>query len=247
LPARAGASFCAGCGGNLQSLNPGLHQVTPTAPRAQVHEQLLEIKRIAWLFGLLLLSSLVLGLVSRVNDSPWPEAMISALDALIIVAFAVRYRTAIVPLLRLPQMRWLEGLQLIAMAVLFMLVLRAFFSTLHAWGVPMAEMTTGLRKFGWSVSVMFVLISVMPALFEELAFRGVIQSNLENILGPRDALIIQAALFSVLHLSPLIFPSHFAMGLFFGWMRTRTRSLYPGVAIHATWNALVLFEELHGM
>lgn len=111
----------------------------------------------------------------------------------------------------------------------------------------MAEMTTGFRKYGWGVPVMVVLVSVMPALFEELAFRGVIQSNLENIFGPREALIIQAALFSVLHLSPLVFPSHFVMGLFFGWIRIRTRSLYPGMAIHAIWNGLMLFEELHAM
>ena len=79
---------------------------------------------------------------------------------------------------------------------------------------------------------------------EELAFRGVIQSSLERVLNARDAWLIQAALFSVLHLYPLIFPSHFLMGLCFGYMRRRSRSIYPGMLLHACWNALVVLKEL---
>ena len=36
-----------------------------------------------------------------------------------------------------------------------------------------------------------------------------------------------------------MFPSHFLMGLCFGYMRRRSRSIYPGMALHAMWNALV--------
>jgi len=87
------------------------------------------------------------------------------------------------------------------------------------------------------------LVSAMPAVFEELAFRGVIQTALESVLDRREAWLIQGALFSVLHLTPLSFPSHFLMGLCFGYLRTRSRSLYPGMLLHATWNALVLMAE----
>ena len=91
---------------------------------------------------------------------------------------------------------------------------------------------------------MFVLVSLMPAFVEELGFRGFIQSTLNHVFHEREAWLIQAALFSVLHLSPLIFPSHFLMGLCFGYMRLRTKSLYPGMALHASWNAFVLYKEI---
>jgi membrane protease YdiL (CAAX protease family) len=41
--------------------------------------------------------------------------------------------------------------------------------------------------------------------------------------------------------------AHFGteLGLFFGWLRTRSNSLYPAVLAHAGWNALVLCEELY--
>ena len=70
-------------------------------------------------------------------------------------------------------------------------------------------------------------MSLTPALFEELAFRGVIQSGLTSVVRSREAWLIQAALFSVLHLSPVVFPSHFVMGLTFGYLRLKSRSLYP--------------------
>jgi len=44
-------------------------------------------------------------------------------------------------------------------------------------------------------------------------------------------------------LAPLAFPSHFLMGLCFGYLRTRSRSLYPGMLLHAAWNAFVLMAE----
>ena len=57
---------------------------------------------------------------------------------------------------------------------------------------------------------------------------------------------MQAALFSMLHLGVAIFPSHFVIGLVLGVLRRRTRSLYPGMAVHLTWNAAVVWAELGG-
>jgi membrane protease YdiL (CAAX protease family) len=65
------------------------------------------------------------------------------------------------------------------------------------------------------------------------------------VLGEREAWLVQAAFFSILHLSPVIFPTHFAMGLIFGWLRMRTDSLIPGMILHALWNAAIILLELY--
>ena len=44
----------------------------------------------------------------------------------------------------------------------------------------------------------------------------------------------------MLHLGVAIFPSHLVIGLVLGALRRRTRSLYPGMAVHLTWNAAVV-------
>jgi membrane protease YdiL (CAAX protease family) len=71
-------------------------------------------------------------------------------------------------------------------------------------------------------------------------------ARLDTLLTPTEALLVQAALFALLHLGIAIFPSHFVIGLILGAVRRRARSLYPGMAVHAGWNALVLAAELAG-
>jgi uncharacterized protein len=120
---------------------------------------------------------------------------------------------------------------------------------LSQWGYRVVAEFLGFRYFvaaeryaatGWPLWAMLLEIAVFTALSEEIAFRGVIQGGLERAMSARDAMIVQAAMFSVLHFLPAIFISHFVMGLVFGWVRRRTNSIYPGMVIHASWNALVL-------
>ena len=198
----------------------------------------------AWLFGLLLATSFVFGIAWRSATSPWLDVIASTIGAaIVLVAVALRYRELLF-LFQLRPSGLRDAAALVGIAFLFVALASAYFWAIELLGVPVASMTTTFTRAGWPLWAMFLLLSVMPAVFEELAFRGVIQSSLERILNVRDAWLIQAALFSVLHLSPLMFPSHFLMGLCFGYMRRRSRSIYPGMLLHACWNALVVLEEL---
>ena len=91
-----------------------------------------------------------------------------------------------------------------------------------------------------------MFVAVLPGVFEEIVFRGYVMARLEELLSPRETLVVQAALFSVLHLGVAIFPSHFGIGILLGLVRRRTGSLYPGMAVHVSWNALVVWSELLG-
>jgi membrane protease YdiL (CAAX protease family) len=203
-----------------------------------------EIKRVGWLFGLLLLSSFLLGMASRLDSSPWPEAITSAVDAALVFGFMIsRFRT-LAPLLMFPRVDGRATLELVLASLGFALLLGGYFALLKHMGVPTVDYIRGYEKAHWPMWSMFALVSVVPAVVEELAFRGVIQSSLEQVGSGLEAWLIQAALFSVLHLSPIIFPSHFLMGLWFGWLRRRTQSVYPGMVMHGLWNAMVLIAHL---
>ena len=143
-----------------------------------------------------------------------------------------------------PDREGLGWIGIVGVSAAFVVAMFLYFHFLARLGMPIMRATETIAQAGWPAWTGFVLISVMPAIFEELAFRGVIQSSLERVFNVRDAWLIQAALFSLLHLSPLVFPSHFAMGLAFGWIRMRSRSLYPAMLLHGAWNALVVFQEL---
>jgi len=242
---RSGALFCPACG---QTLNAAVAAPARENQRASVTgfaENWGELKRVLWIFGLLLASSFVFGLASRAaGASPWNTVALSAVDALIVlIAVGLRF-DKLRFLFRVHPVGRAPALRLAAWTVLFLAFMWGYFWLLEHLGVPIASATGGFERAGWPVWSMFLLISLMPAVFEELAFRGVIQSSLERIFNTRDAWLIQAALFSVLHLSPLVFPSHFLMGLCFGLLRRRTRSIYPGMVLHGAWNALVVLGEL---
>lgn len=87
-----------------------------------------------------------------------------------------------------------------------------------------------------TVTVLFVF-AVTPALCEELFFRGALLSGLRKDLRPRAALAWQALIFGVAHASIYRFIPTLWLGVLFGALRLRTRSIWPAVLLHFGYNA----------
>lgn len=241
---RSGALFCPACGHTLNSAVAAPARQEQRASVTGFAENWDELKRVGWLFGLLLGCSFVFGLVSRAGTSPWSMVVVSLVEAFIVLtAVGLRF-SKLRFLFRVHPIGLPSALRLALWTSVFVALMAAYFWVLEHMGVPMSSASEPFVRAGWPVWSMLLLISLMPAFFEELAFRGVIQSSLERVFNTRDAWLIQAALFSVLHLTPLVFPSHFVMGLCFGLVRRRTRSIYPGMVLHGAWNAFVVLSEL---
>lgn len=136
-------------------------------------------------------------MLDRENASPWPEAIASFIDAAIVLVFVgIRHRE-IVPLLKLHKLDRRNTIQLLALTLAFVLSMSLYFNLIQAVGVPIYRVSESFQRAGWPLWSMIVLVSIMPTVFEELAFRGAIQSALEVVFSNREAWIIQAALFSV--------------------------------------------------
>ncbi|MBL8900143.1 MAG: CPBP family intramembrane metalloprotease [Planctomycetes bacterium] len=198
------------------------------------------------LFAVLLGTIGLGGILASATESAHPalELAIALLDALLILTFCWNDREHLRPLLRASGFTWSTWWCAPLVGALMAGFFELYFGALQSLGLPILRMSDSYVEAGWPLWTAFALISLAPGIFEELAFRGVIQTRLAQVMRPGEALLVQAAMFSVLHLSPLIFVSHFAMGVGFGWLRLRTQSLYPGMVLHAAWNAFVLLEEL---
>lgn len=85
-----------------------------------------------------------------------------------------------------------------------------------------------------------VFICIMPAVVEEIAFRGIIQHRLETAVGPWPAIGAASVVFSAAHFSPLSAPYLALLGALFGWMKWKTGSLYPPMLAHFTHNYIVV-------
>ena len=90
----------------------------------------------------------------------------------------------------------------------------------------------------------WALIALLPAIGEELLFRGWVQSALVGAWPSRGRLVAgvvaQAACFAVFHLLPERMPQTFALGLVAGVLTVATRSLLPAIACHAAHNSMPL-------
>ena len=74
---------------------------------------------------------------------------------------------------------------------------------------------------------------------EELIFRGVIQGGLEKRFGPWRAALLAAAIYALGHLASqtlVLIGLAAALGLFWGLLRARTGSLWPGLLSHMLWD-----------
>ncbi|MFW5857559.1 MAG: CPBP family intramembrane glutamic endopeptidase [Planctomycetota bacterium] len=113
----------------------------------------------------------------------------------------------------------------------------------HDWLFSLAELTDPideLREAGTSETTLLVTICILPAILEEVSFRGLLQHWLMEAVRPRTALVLTAALFTVLHLSVASAPILFALGLLLGWTKWKSGSLYPVMLIHFAHNLMVL-------
>jgi membrane protease YdiL (CAAX protease family) len=107
-------------------------------------------------------------------------------------------------------------------------------------GGDSVKMRHNLVEGGLSWPAIVVFFCIMPAVLEEIAFRGLVQHWLQVALKPWRAVVIASALFTVLHFSVLSAPYLLLVGMLLGWTKWKTQSLYPSIAIHFLHNYVVL-------
>jgi membrane protease YdiL (CAAX protease family) len=95
---------------------------------------------------------------------------------------------------------------------------------------------------------LFLALTLLAPLFEEIFFRGFLFSGLEAV-GARAwvAVLTTAFLWSVIHFQYDLYGivSIFVMGLILGTARRRTDSIVPCFAMHAVANAIAHFETAY--
>jgi len=94
-----------------------------------------------------------------------------------------------------------------------------------------------------SLGVGLVIFALMPAITEELAFRGYILSGLRRSHSEATSILLSALLFGILHVLISLFQQLFGavlLGLVLAVLALRTGSLWPGVLFHFLNNALGL-------
>lgn len=101
---------------------------------------------------------------------------------------------------------------------------------------------------GWGEYIIsIIIISFFPAVFEEMFFRGAVQSTLHRWLHkyPWIAILITSIFFSLIHLSIYLFLSRLLLGAALGWIFYRSRNVWIGILIHFVNNTFALTQVFY--
>ncbi len=85
-----------------------------------------------------------------------------------------------------------------------------------------------------------LFVGVFAGVFEELLFRGPIQTALMRKTRPWTAIMVTALIFAAAHLDLHGLPIRFALGIGLGWVVWRTGSIVPAILFHGLYDAVTL-------
>ena len=120
-------------------------------------------------------------------------------------------------------------------------------SAIEQWMREQEETSTVLTKqmlSGTSLSVLFanlLAMAIVPAVCEELFFRGALLSWLKNSFGKKHlAVWLSAIIFSAIHVQFFGFLPRMLLGAYFGYLFLWTGSLWTAIVAHFLNNAVIV-------
>jgi membrane protease YdiL (CAAX protease family) len=109
------------------------------------------------------------------------------------------------------------------------------------WPAPSSESMTAL--FGnslYGLAGALVSVVLLAPVIEELVFRVIMQETFAKKVAPLLAIVLQALIFSVYHLSLWAALPNLLLALATGWLAARSRSIWPALILHISYNAVVV-------
>lgn len=172
----------------------------------------------------------------------WVEILI----AVITLVYVQKNFHAIKPLLKFRNFNFIILIVSIAIAVVASVIVNLVVTKLN---ISFFGTNSGYYNrysiYTMPVLIMVYSIAVNPAIFEELAFRGVIYNYLNNFLDARLVVIITAFMFAIVHLNLISLLWLIPFGILVGVMRKRYGTIWYGVIFHFVFNFIAVLFDLH--
>ncbi len=123
------------------------------------------------------------------------------------------------------------------LAVLANFVASMVMGLLMEWGIPKPFIPDNTEGTTTSLLLNLAGTALVPAVFEEVAFRGYVLNALRPH-GDKLAVWVSAALFGLIHGNVLQLPFALILGVVLGWLVVQTDSLLPAIVLHFANNAM---------
>lgn len=114
------------------------------------------------------------------------------------------------------------------------------------FGVEEIRFSEPFISAGFGFGVIVFSGCLMPAIWEEIAFRGLIQTGLSKKFRKWEVIFLTSALFAIIHITVLSWPYLFLVGVVLGLLRMHSQSLWPVIVVHFLHNFIVFYNEYYG-
>lgn len=172
----------------------------------------------------------------------WVELLL----AFVTLTFAWINRAEMLPVLRFNNFKWWRALLVVALSILF--------SSIVSFTVREVNVTffhvdvnyfQGYKLYYFPSLVMIYSIAFMPAIFEEIAFRGVMFNNCTAFLDDRLVVAVTAFLFAIMHMSLISLIWLIPFGFLLGHFRRQYNTIWYGVLFHFVFNTTACLIDLY--
>jgi sodium transport system permease protein len=90
------------------------------------------------------------------------------------------------------------------------------------------------------LGVYFLAFALVPAVCEEIAFRGFVLRGLHHNFRPRNAVLLSSFFFALFHMNVFLFVPTFVFGVILGLLTVRSKSLLPAISFHLLHNGVLI-------
>lgn len=191
----------------------------------------------------MILSSLVLGLIFGGNASGWKFWLMQALYTSLIggsaFAYAAATKTKVFVATKLNVAPRYAHVLWGCLAVTFLVACMTPINTALLDGIEKLGLSRPSVELENNLAGLLIAACLLPAISEELVFRGTVAMSLERS-NKVVALLVSGALFSLFHANPAQTIHQFVLGAFLTLLVFRSGSLWTSVIVHLFNNVLVV-------
>lgn len=126
------------------------------------------------------------------------------------------------------------------------LVLSSIYSIFAMELFDMTELTDTFTYLfsNMSVAEQVIIMALIPAVIEELMFRGFLLSSFLGVMKPAFAVMLSALLFAIMHFSAAKLVTTFMLGAVFAYTAYKTKSVYSSMLLHFMNNMLAVLAQM---
>jgi sodium transport system permease protein len=192
---------------------------------------------------------------ANVPELQTPRAQILFNEVVIFFAGSVlmisRYRLNLREVLGIRRLRWPIWAAVLMAVPAAQVVAVAFFRIMNTF-IPtpaglLRELGRQVTPVGLPLWQMYIFMALLPAVCEELAFRGVLLHGLRNRFHPVVRALVVGIVFGVFHYSLFRIAPTALLGVILTAIALMTGSIFPGLLFHAANNSLAIWMQSAGI